>query len=386
MKVFEVLLKNISGTLSISEAVAILADQEKIPTVSHAHMHLRDGFAVGKIPAFVLNNDLSRNHYEEAHMTTAARVQPVVVPMWDGVGNPPSNCFHLDVRRSALPAPNSTRSKYDLRSAQAEVPGITPITRLDPVMTRSDAITKKNVTGLAPDLPSFMVVDEDVGDIPSRVKTLNGRFSVAAPTQPNGDWKRVSKGGEAKVSYVANVIRQKVTRIAGSEKHTMFEDSESMAMHLCAALRSSAGRSALALLRSKPLGDPGTVGVFSKTAVDQVDRFINDPKKKLKVPHPKPLVIERVTDMRAGAVRTAGNPNPVADTFQYQKKDIDHIVMVLGKRADGSLNVVTIFPSPDTTQATMQVDNSGQVDLVEPVFMKGTTAIRMDQVSMNLSW
>ena len=60
--------------------------------------------------------------------------------------------------------------------------------------------------------------------------------------------------------------------------------------------------------------------------------------------------------------------------------------MVLGKRADGSLNVVTIFPSPDTTQATMQVDNSGQVDLVEPVFMKGTTAIRMDQVSMNLSW
>jgi hypothetical protein len=321
MNLFELLLKNIDGTLSISEAVAILADQENSGGVSHLHMHMRDGFSVYLKPLFLINDDLSRRHYEEAHMSTAARATATgQVPVWNGVGQPPKNRFHLDERRMATSTIPSGRSKYDVRSNVPEIDEITAITDLVPSTSRYDPVQKKTVAvpvGAA--LPTIRVVG-DVGDVPTRIKELGAPTSVPmAAALP--DWKRLKDGPkDAIVSYQCAEIRQKVPKIPGSEKHTMFEDSESMAMYLCAALRSTAASHALSLIDMKAQGDVTTVALFSKTAVHQVKQHIAKINGKKKTAHAAPVVVERVTDVVPNAVRTPTTPNPVLDTFTYTDK------------------------------------------------------------------
>lgn len=375
MQVIDVLVKNINESLTISEAVAILADQENVPDISHVHMHARDGFS-NSVKASLLQGS-TPTQYEEAHMTTAARALAQGIPVWAGTGHAPKDRFHLNATRVATALSNS-RSKYDMRSNLPEISGQAATGELRPyLMKYSPALGKYEYIAAA--LPPVPIIG-DVGDINTVVQSRGAATSVAIARPAIGpDYKRVAPGGNATVTYKYEALTPGVKAIPKSEKHTMFEDSEVMAMYLCAALRSTAGFNMLNVLSLKKPGENGTVSLFSKTAVQQVNRHIAESNKKLGTNHALPNVIERVTNIDVSVPRTPDNPNPALETFTHASKPIDHIVLVMGRRGDGNLNITTFYPSADTTAVSMQVCNVGNIDLEEPVAFGPKNRIAVDK-------
>ncbi|GEN13392.1 hypothetical protein SAMN05443572_12022 [Myxococcus fulvus] len=138
-----------------------------------------------------------------------------------------------------------------------------------------------------------------------------------------------------------------------TSSHSMFPDSESMVMHLTAALYSKAGEMALSHLMLNP-GDPGkTVGVFSKTAVRHVKNF--DKTQRLRN---KGTLKERTRKYDAGENLIAG--------FDYRDAPIDHVVVVLAKAEKGDLLVRTCYPSAMTTLDTIETASLPLQDIFEP--------------------
>lgn len=399
MQVFDVFVKNIDQSLTLSDAVAILADQVSAAADSHLHMHARDGFApyinpslVSGPPSFVQGPETAIQ-YEEAHMTTPVRASNQGVPTWNGTGPYPSDRFHVDERRMAKPLGSGTRSSYDMRSNLPAIPGVAGTGKLCGFAQIKDTVppfAKTDIDlepfGLAPiSVPSQK---SDSYSVTQKAKSLGLPTEFSALGLPPGCIKSKNDTNKVAVVYKYKTDIPAVEAISGSEKHTMFEDSEVMAMYLCAALNSSAGFEMLHVLVNKARGDTKTVGIFSKTAVRQVEMHIGRVNKLTKKKHSLPKAIERVTNTDPLIVRTAHYSNPVIDSFTHTPKAIDHIVLVMGKRIDGNLNILTFYPSAEATQVGMGPANvnTGQIDLVEPVFLAGTKRIKMDLKKMNMKW
>jgi|GEM_PF-6386359 len=388
MLIIDVVAKNIDGNLTCSEVSELLADQQNSGGVSHLHMHARDGFATYATPMFRLNSSGERVQYEEAHMTSPERVERAgVVPVMTPGAKPPKSNFALsrNMMAKAEPGP-SARSKYDYRSNQPEIAESAERGILVPMVLKVIPKAKPAPVDISDELAPIPVIGLD-GTDPGRRNTVVNRLGVDRyATKKEGSFVGAMGTEVPKVQYVYQQQHAKVPRLPGSEKHTMFEDSESMVMYLTAALRSTAALHMLVNLLDKKPGDATTVGVFSKTAVWQVAQHVRNKGAKAKSPPPEPKVIERVTNVDPSIARTAANPNPVLDTFTYASKPIDHVVLVMGRRADGALNIVTLFPSPDTTLATIGVSNAPNLDIEEPVFMGAKTATPMDKNHKPLRW
>jgi len=388
MLIIDVVAKNIDGNLTCSEVAELLADQQNSGGVSHLHMHARDGFATYATPMFRLNSRGERVQYEEAHMTSPERVERAgVVPVMTPGAKPPKSNFALsrNMMAKAEPGP-SARSKYDYRSNQPEIAESAERGILVPMVLKVIPKAKPAPVDISDELAPIPVIGLDGTDPGRRNAVVNLRGVDRYATKKEGSFVGAMGTKVPKVQYVYQQQHAKVPRLPGSEKHTMFEDSESMVMYLTAVLRSTAALHMLVNLLDKKPGDATTVGVFSKTAVWQVAQHVRNKGAKAKSPPPEPKVIERVTNVDPSIARTAANPNPVLDTFTYASKPIDHVVLVMGRRADGALNIVTLFPSPDTTLATIGVSNAPNLDIEEPVFMGAKTATPMDKNHKPLRW
>jgi len=387
MQIIDLVAKNIADTLTCSEVAEILADQQNTSD-SHLHMHMRDGFATYSKLLFVADTDGARHHYEEAHMTSPERVKNIgKVPVLAPGAKPPKTQFALDPKRMARAEPGpSQRSKYDYRSNRPEVPEVPETGVLVPHVQRRQPQAAPIDVCISDELSPIPVTGAQGRDPGQRNQIVANRGRASFNTTKPGPFVPVAPQDLPKVKYIYVQQQAHVPRLKGSEKHTMFEDSESMILHLAAALRSTAALHMLNLLLDKKLNDNGTVGLFSKTAVWQVQEHVRRVGKKQKKAFAEPKVVERVTDPDLTKQRTPAEPNPVLDTFTYSNKAIDHIVLVMGRRADGQLNFVTLYPSSDSTQQTIGTTNAPDLDIEEPVFGGPKTAVKMEKTYTPLKW
>ncbi|CAG9000911.1 MAG: hypothetical protein CENE_02918 [Candidatus Celerinatantimonas neptuna] len=139
----------------------------------------------------------------------------------------------------------------------------------------------------------------------------------------------------------------------------MFPDSESLVMHLTAALLSSAGIQVLKKLKANGLGSPNTVGVFSKSAVLAVAGVdLGEPV----------TMINRTLEVDTSQPRDHTGRYPATGRIIEKYHNVNHIVVVLGHRDSGELNVITCFPSAQTTQQSIGTITSDKQDIAELEF------------------
>lgn len=370
MKTIDILKKCRSGALTCSEVAQLLAEQPTRNETSHAHMHMLDGFQVG-----LATDPLSRvadwwsgraqraadwGAAAEAHLGTESQSP---LPIYDpNQGHPSRSRWKTliwaeragqDVSRMALPDVNyPPHSSYNLRSGLPEVPGVA-----------AQRATENVAFRLKP------------GGVDRVVATEANPYAV-----PLGTTGWVMQNGQRKIQQQNGaVIRAAVPRLPSTLAHTMFEDSESMVMHLTAALKSTGGKAVLTTLITRGAGSKETVGLFSKTAVDAVSQKVASaaPGKAM------PEVLQRTANTH-GARRPDGTAD-VTGSFTRTKKDIDHIVLVMRMSDANELTIVTCYPSPVPTTSTIGISNTPKLDIIEHKF--GTKiAVAIDAVLPTIVW
>jgi hypothetical protein len=73
---------------------------------------------------------------------------------------------------------------------------------------------------------------------------------------------------------------------------------------------------------------------------------------------------------------------PATGNVLIAKERIDHIVVVLGHRADGELNVITCYPSCNTTADTIVTPTTAQEDIAELEFGTHTKVFQMNHPAL----
>jgi hypothetical protein len=285
----------------------------------------------------------------------------------------------LDASRTAIPArPGLGYSKYDLRSGLPELSE-------QPEQGVLEPFYKIIQPGQRPQEITAVPVHSNVNVSGGRplVQALRARETVE-PIPPGDARDYGTKGGTGTrtVYYKYSQLAPKVPKVPGTEEHTMFEDSESMVMHLTAALLSKCGQALLETLKTRGPGSPLTVGLFSRSAVHAVKQHIATINQ---TPKPEPQTLIRTADV-SGAPRTPSSPNPITGTFSHSTKPIDHIVVVLGVSGTGDVNVVTCYPSPVPTMATIKTSNAPDLDIEEHTVGNHVTKPAQPGTEIKLTW
>jgi hypothetical protein len=341
MQVLAIFKKARNGSLTCSDVAELLADQPTADGTSHAHMHTVDGFRSDPykiIENHTLGLDLENRGakkrdwaLDDAHLFPAAQSK---LPVFD-----PSNPTAMSKGRVYMdPARQAKDDSYNLRTKLPEAP----------------ATTRTDETYFVKRLP----------DAPRGTPTNIQIASRAdAPIPPGDTSLYVMENGARKV-FVTRRTVVTAPRIPATSAHTMFEDSESMVMHVTAALKSDAGREVLKTLVLRGAGEKKTVGIFSKTAVRAVAaKFAAVAGSKGKAPVPS-QVMSRVAD-------SAPDRSPIG-TFTTSKHNIDHVVLVLGASPTFDLVVVTAYPTDETTGQSIKSPTSPDQDIAEHDFGQHT--------------
>jgi hypothetical protein len=364
----EVLKAARKGTLSCSTVAALLADQPTAPGTSHAHMHMLDGFQVKlKDDYLSLAKDWytgrarragNWNNASDAHLFPVG-VSPL--PTYDGATSHPAHSYWKTFIWAERGAQDSTRSardtSYNSRSGLPEIPQVPEVRGIEQRALR-------RVPGQA------NPVKEPLG--PSGVAFPPGTTAadwVVDPSNPN----------QRKVIGVSVVTTPAVPKIPGTAKHTMFADSETMVMHLTAALLSIGGKAILQTLLGYGSGSPNTVGLFSKTAVDAVNAKV----AQVGAGYGNPQTLVRTADTTGP--RASDGTAKLVGTFTKTNDIIDHVVVVMSYGADSRLVVNTCFPSPESTMVSIGTSNAPHSDITEHMFGQHTV-IPVDAVLPALVW
>ena len=329
MKVHRVYVATLSGKLTCSEVMQLLMEQPTKPDgrkmESHAHMHTMEGFtpqAVG------FGGDASSLERKQLHYQTPTHLYPAGADIagrgpdfgrWLGQPRPSYGWVSQDINR--LPP---TREFAD-RTGLPELPRLTGPIRYKVL---------RRVQNAAP--------LEEIKDSMAEVNALQ-----------KADY--VCKGGNIVVREVPAEVQAPLVK--KSPAHSMFTDSESMVMHLTAALLSNAGKIVVHHLATLPAGGPTTVGIFSKSAVKAVNDADSTVTNKM---------IERKLEVNTTAVRNRQTGfYPATGNILTATADIDHVEVILGKAQSGDLNVVTCYPSKITTAAAIGTATTNDEDIAE---------------------
>jgi len=341
MQVLAILKKARNGSLTCSDVAELLADQPTADGTSHAHMHTVDGFRSDPykiIENHTLGLDLENRGakkrdwaLDDAHLFPAAQSK---LPVFD-----PSNPTAMSKGRVYMdPARQAKDDSYNLRTKLPEVP----------------ATTRTDVKYFVKRMP-------DAGrGAPTNIYIAS---LADAPIPPGDTSLYVMQAGVRKVFTETKHVLL-APRIPATSAHTMFEDSESMVMHVTAALKSDAGREVLKTVVLRGAGDKKTVGIFSKTAVRAVAaKFAAVAASKGKAPVPSQM-ISRVAD-------SAPDRKP-AGTFTTTKENFDHVVLSLAASPTFDLVVVTAFPTDVTTGQSIGSPTTADQDIAEHEIGKHT--------------
>lgn len=360
MKAIPIIKKVRNKTLTCSEVAELLADQPTADGISHAHMHMADGFRID--PYKIIENHTlgldQENRGEkkrdwgrdDAHLFPAGLSK---LQQYD-----PTNMALMSRGKVYMdPARQATDNSYNLRTNLPEIPATAAVVRVD---------------------QNYYVLRYPDGGRgrPTKIR-VSGPEDAPIPIDDRSHY--VMDGGVRKIVVENNrvVTAPATPRIPATSAHSMFEDSESMVMHLTAALKSDAGREVLRTLVQRGAGDKRTVGIFSKTAILAVNsKFTTVATSMGNAPVPSQM-ISRVAD-------SAPDRSPTG-TFKTTKVPFDHIVLVLAASPDFDLVVVTCFPTDVTTGASIGCPTSADQDVAEHTF--GThTVMTVTNPLPTLTW
>lgn len=333
MKLSEIMYKAYNGSLTCSEVVSILMDQPTADGMSHAHMHMIEGFKLDP-DAFKTDKvkDWKRQHWEgDSHLFPRDKNLEgrVVFDSSKDLGRLElENPYHVFQDADRLPVDGS----YAHRTGLDELPK---------VVRKTYDVFQFVAPKQKPQVQTYTDLDE--------VKKLTVGREV-------GEYQSKSQTDNA-IKYIERE-ELLLPKVARSPAHSLFPDSASMVMYLTAALLSTAGKKVLNYLFWKAEPDK-TVGIFSKTAVRAVARV--DKSRP-----PSMYLRTLVVDTTKPRDPTTGR-YPATGEIKIDVKTIDHVVVVLGRRSTGELNVTTCYPSAATTEDTIRTKTSSQEDIAEPV-------------------
>ena len=346
------------SALTCSDVVQLLHEQPTADETSHAHLHLSDGFRSD--PSKILANNWNSSQ-EETDWKADRRTA------WDRPDSHlfPANQNPLPTFNSATPSkppdPNKVYAdqarlaqsdKYNQRMGLGEIAKVDPSVQKYPgyfVRTRGNPATNEVILE-APQSPA--------NDLLAR-NYLGGR-------DPNNYVLEKGSANQIKIVHSANLNRTipGLPRVPASEAHTMFEDSESMVLHLTAALISAAGLKMLSELKKRGHNEGKTIALFSHTAVRIVAEKTRTEESKGNTKAVGHRLIERTADVQDPHDRN----RVLTGTFTSTPKAIDHIVVVMAVSPTNQALVMTCFPDPRPTNDTIQRASTKFQDIVELVY------------------
>jgi len=350
MKVNTLYLSTLSGKLTCSQVMQLLMDQPTKPNArgieSHAHMHTTEGFKVQAVgfggDAYAL--DRKQTHYgSPTHLypegSTIGGVSPDYGRM---VGSGITGSTYTGVYQDADRLPPT--GEYAHRTGLPELPKLTG--------------------------PVKYVVFRKVLKSKPIAEIKNSMIEVNLLTEAEYLFKN------GKIVFREEAPEVLAPYVKASPAHTMFPDAESTVMHLTAALLCNAGRTVIHHLTTLPAGGPTTVGIFSKSAVRAVTAA------DVRVPN---QMIERRLEVDTGQPRDrATGFFPSTGKVLTDQSGIDHVVVILGKRLTGDLNVLTCYPSKVTTHASIGTATKDNEDIAE-LRLGSHTIVRQDTL-IKLTW
>lgn len=350
-----IFIKAQGGTLTCSEVLDLLMNQPTHDETSHAQLHLLDDFQWDPLawktqyarqePSYQKSvSEADHIKKKQAQWNPAAHLTPKgsqQLPTHSGKPGGPG--LHMDESRLAQ------SDKYNRRTGHGELGAV-------PEKTGKRFVVLQLPTG-----GKGKPVDVEIPDVTQATK---------APYNDAKAYVQDKQTGGAKVMERTVILEKAIPIEPARPPHSMFADSESMVLHLTAALLSEAGVSVLGAVNGATAGAGDTFCIYSKTAAKEVRALKNSGKA--------PEMVMRTMDTDAVDKRKElGSHSEVAKT-------IDHVVVVLRKAADGDLLVVTAYPSDAPTSQTMQYATAPGEDVEEhgrAVYKKTTQAKPMPKLA-----
>ena len=363
MQASTLLFKAKNGTLTCSEVLEMLMSQPTHDETSHAHLHTLDRF----------QHDEKKWAANYANMTWyyQDRVSPELHikrkrNQWD----PAAHLFPRGLQNNIT---------YSDDANCREFAAFKPTGVLMDARRLANSSSYNHRTGL-PEIPAQPEVRKELHFVlefppsgkgaPTKVKIGDPALAATSPYNDEEKYVQHGKNG-ARVTKGSLVDQAAVPMIPAVPPHSMFPDSESMVLHLTAALLSDAGINILGTLDKMAPGGGLTLGIFSKTAVKSVRALANSDKA--------PEMIERTADVAPGSRKD------YTGKFTAQSKVIDHVVVVLSLAANSSVIVATCYPSNLTTAQTIKTATAPDEDVEEHIFGTHNKTTQLGSMP-KLSW
>jgi hypothetical protein len=338
--------------LTVAQCVELLMDQPTADEASHAQMHLNDRFAsdaskikgsldaVGRATTWQTGD----MHLSPAGYTPLTTYAPAdIAKLLDD----PQHKDKIFVDATRLPL----SAKYKKRTGLPEIPAEAAVTQKQTL-----AFSQPGGKGA----PKKMEYRPDNGGevLDAGVWKAAGPFGLMPKAKGSADLKLETKD---------IVIVPGKPLVPESPPHSMFEDSETMAMLLAAVLLSDAGVYMLDHLRKRTTLPPQNVAVYSNSAVAAVRaKFATVSQKATAAGKPlqgaaaQPLgFIERTAKV------DPTDPRVILADANRLPKDIKHVVLVADVLADRQFKITTFYPSEQTTAQACGAPTRAWEDLVE---------------------
>ncbi len=327
---------------------------------SHVHMHAMEGFKLSQTKFSGTADQLlaKKGQWEQpTHLFPSNPVNDVGRRVYTGV--PPTPHLSNDVLQDGdrLPLLND----FAYRTGLGELP----------LIETSTSTVRKRVKGGPPLSETYETITQSAAGYQATKGGITKTLIVGIG--PDEYFCVPGKPTELGIRVDKTIV---AARVAKSPVHTMFPDSESLVLHLTAALGSDAGLVVLEALEALGTGAVDTVGLFSKTAVRSVTDY--DPK----IPN---VMLERSVEVDQTQPRLVTGFYPMTGNVNVSSCAIDHVVVVMGYSACGRLTLKTCYPSKETTLDSIGKDSAPLEDLAETVYSK--TFVKVIQASaVTLKW
>lgn len=341
-----------NGLLTIAQCVELLMDQPTADEASHAQMHLNDRFASDPAKIKGSSNAAARAatwqagdlHLSPAGYTPLTTYAPADIAK---LLTDPQHADKVFVDETRLPL----SAKYKKRTGLGEIPAVPAVTQMQTL-----AFSQPGGKGK----PTKMEYRPDHGG-----QVLDG--GVWKDAGPFGLMPKTKGGAELKLETKEIVIVPAKPVVPESPPHSMFEDSETMAMLLAAVLLSDAGVYMLDRLRHRTALPPRNVAVYSNSAVAAVRTKFADVSRKATATG-KPLqgaAAQPLGFIERTAKTDPMDPRTILNDANRLPKDIKHVVLVADVLANRHFKITTFYPSEQTTAQSCGAATRAWEDLVE---------------------
>lgn len=339
--------------LTCAQCVELLMEQATQNEESHAQMHVYDRFASD--PALIKGNPgaVGRadawkdgdSHLAPPGQTLMTTYQPKDIRL---LLNDPLHKDKLFVDITRLPLTD----KYKKRTGLGDIAPVPEV-----VAQQHTAFSQPGGKGKPVKMQYRAINGGEVLD--------GGVWKPAAPfglmTKP------VANIPQLKLETKDVVIVPGKPAVAKSPPHSMFEDSETLAMLLCAALLSDAGVFLLETLKKKVGVGKKNVALYSNTAVAAVRAHFADVSRKA-VQSGKPLTgkaADPLAFIERKAKTDAVDPRVILNDADRLPKDLNHVVLVIDVLANNHLKITTFYPTAESTAQSCGIPTKPWEDLVE---------------------